>query len=127
MAAAGVRYKKFLRLCEQWPLDKSKSGRDLGEHIREQVAKTFNRGEATIVNPEKCDRIYASLEKINSNYYQNTYSRVKDNNCSGLTLEQCTIIISNDTRDYLQSENASWLRRVRTSLSIMAKRMAGSK
>ena len=46
---AASRYRKFLRLIEEWPVDPSKRGRDLAAHLRKRVAKDFSKGESTKV------------------------------------------------------------------------------
>lgn len=38
MTNAARRYKKFLRILEEWPLDSLKEDRDLGAVIRAQVS-----------------------------------------------------------------------------------------
>lgn len=46
--AAG-RYRRFLKLCEEWPVDETKRGRDLGAYLRQRVAQAFREGENTQV------------------------------------------------------------------------------
>jgi len=66
---AASRYRKFLKLIQRWPLDAQKGqSRDLGLRIREDVVATFSEGDQTIMsNPERCDKICASLEELVSN------------------------------------------------------------
>lgn len=33
-ALAPKLYKRFLQVCEQWPVDQNRLGRDLGEHLK---------------------------------------------------------------------------------------------
>ncbi|XP_068122243.1 ubiquinol-cytochrome c reductase complex assembly factor 2 [Hyperolius riggenbachi] len=68
---AAARYRRFLKLCEEWPVDESRRGRDLGAYLRQRVAQVFREGENTqIQDPEVCDQMYESLNRINSNYYR---------------------------------------------------------
>ncbi|TRY54970.1 hypothetical protein DNTS_020728 [Danionella cerebrum] len=68
---SATRYRRFLKLCEEWPKDESKKGRDLGTFLRQRVASAFREGENTqITEPEKCDQMYESLARINSNLYK---------------------------------------------------------
>ncbi|KAI0219127.1 Ubiquinol-cytochrome-c reductase complex assembly factor 2, partial [Lamellibrachia satsuma] len=90
------RYRKFLRLCEEWPLDKTKTGRDLGAFIRKQVADAFNKGESSNIDPQQCDRVYESLMKVKTNYYKNMYSRAPEKGCSGLSAEECNVMVSSE-------------------------------
>ena len=43
------RYRRFLKLCEEWPVDETKRGRDLGAYLRQRVAQAFREGENTQV------------------------------------------------------------------------------
>ncbi|XP_056886000.1 ubiquinol-cytochrome-c reductase complex assembly factor 2 isoform X2 [Takifugu flavidus] len=68
---SATRYRRFLKLCEEWPLDDYKKGRDLGTFLRKRVALSFREGENTqISDPEKCDQMYESLARINSSVYR---------------------------------------------------------
>ncbi|XP_066447656.1 ubiquinol-cytochrome c reductase complex assembly factor 2 isoform X2 [Eleutherodactylus coqui] len=44
---AALRYRRFLKLCEEWPIDESRRGRDLGAMLRQRVAQAFKEGENT--------------------------------------------------------------------------------
>lgn len=46
---AASRYRRFLKLCEEWPVDETKRGRDLGSYLRQRVAQAFREGENTQV------------------------------------------------------------------------------
>jgi hypothetical protein len=46
---AALRYRRFLKLCEEWPVDETKRGRDLGAYLRQRVAQAFREGENTQV------------------------------------------------------------------------------
>ena len=101
---AGVsRYQKFLRLCEGWPIDKTKTGRDLGSLIRKKVAEAFRQGDSSNVDPQQCDKVLESLVKIKTNYYKNMYPRAQEEKgCSGLTAEECNVMVSSEARKYLE-------------------------
>lgn len=51
---AATRYRRFLKLCEEWPKDESKRGRDLGTFLRQKVASAFREGENTQVGIIHC-------------------------------------------------------------------------
>ncbi|XP_059415363.1 ubiquinol-cytochrome-c reductase complex assembly factor 2-like [Carassius carassius] len=92
---AATRYRRFLKLCEEWPKDESKKGRDLGTFLRQRVASAFREGENTqISDPEKCDQMYESLARINSNVYKEKFPRAKDTSFTGVTLEECRILLA---------------------------------
>lgn len=46
---AATRYRRFLKLCEEWPVEETKRQRDLGVFIRQRVAQAFREGENTQV------------------------------------------------------------------------------
>lgn len=47
---SATRYRRFLKLCEEWPRDETKKGRDLGTFLRQRVASAFREGENTQVD-----------------------------------------------------------------------------
>ena len=92
---SAARYRQFLKLCESWPLDVNKKGRDIGERIRTQVAHFFRQGESTTLpNEEECDQKLESLQKIQSDYYRNAY-RTRLTGSLKLSLENLREINSN--------------------------------
>lgn len=46
---AAARYRRFLKLCEEWPVDETRKGRDLGAFLRQRVAQVFREGDNTQV------------------------------------------------------------------------------
>ncbi|XP_035726172.1 ubiquinol-cytochrome-c reductase complex assembly factor 2-like [Vespa mandarinia] len=106
-------YKNFMKLLESWPLDKSKPGRDLSQHIRDQVKLIFSKGDITTpIDKEQCNRYYASLKRISSNHYGQMYKRSLKSTASGLTVEQCNIALSPEMKKYLEEENKFFLKRL---------------
>ncbi|NXQ64389.1 UQCC2 factor, partial [Anthoscopus minutus] len=94
---AASRYRRFLRLCEEWPVEDSKQQRDLGSFLRQRVAQAFREGENTpISDPEACDQMYESLVRIHTNFYKNKYPRLKDTTFTGVTVEDCRSILATD-------------------------------
>uniref|UniRef100_A0A8C6BIR9 Mitochondrial nucleoid factor 1 n=1 Tax=Monodon monoceros TaxID=40151 RepID=A0A8C6BIR9_MONMO len=78
---AASRYRRFLRLCEEWPVDETKKGRDLGAYLRQRVAQAFREGENT------------------------QYPRPRDTSFSGLSLEEYKLILSTDTLEEFKEMN----------------------
>ncbi|KAB0383422.1 hypothetical protein FD755_005339, partial [Muntiacus reevesi] len=79
---AASRYRRFLKLCEEWPVDETKRGRDLGAYLRQR-----------------------SLARLHSNYYKHKYPRPRDTSFSGLCLEEYKLILSTDTLDEFKEMN----------------------
>ncbi|TVK90569.1 Rho guanine nucleotide exchange factor 19 [Bagarius yarrelli] len=102
---AATRYRRFLKLCEVWPKDESKKGRDLGMFLRQKVASAFREGENTqISDPEKCDKMYESLVRINSNVYKEKFPRVKDTSFTGVTVEECRMLLETENLQQMDEE-----------------------
>uniref|UniRef100_G1SPP4 Mitochondrial nucleoid factor 1 n=1 Tax=Oryctolagus cuniculus TaxID=9986 RepID=G1SPP4_RABIT len=78
---AASRYRRFLKLCEEWPVDETKRGRDLGAYLRQRVAQAFREGENT------------------------QYPRPRDTSFSGLSLEEYKLILSTDTLEEFKDMN----------------------
>nr|XP_060151420.1 ubiquinol-cytochrome-c reductase complex assembly factor 2-like [Globicephala melas] len=99
-------YQNFLKLCEEWPVDKTKRGRDLGAYQWERVAHAFREGENTqIAEPEACDQLYESLVLLHSSYYKHKYPRPRDTSFSGLSLEEYKLVLSTDTLEEFKEMN----------------------
>ncbi|KAM9292307.1 ubiquinol-cytochrome c reductase complex assembly factor 2 [Gastrophryne carolinensis] len=95
---ASIRYRRFLKLCEEWPVDETRRGRDLGAFLRQRVAQAFREGENTqIQDPEVCDQMYESLNRINSNYYREKYPRLQDTSFTEITAEEYRMVLATDT------------------------------
>eukprot|EP00073_Rattus_norvegicus_P055858 XP_341497.4 PREDICTED: ubiquinol-cytochrome-c reductase complex assembly factor 2-like isoform X2 [Rattus norvegicus] len=116
---AALRYRRFLKLCEEWPVDETKRGRDLGAYLRQWVAQAFWEGENTqIAEPEACDQMYESLARLHSNYYKYKYPRPRDTSFSGLSVEEyklilsASLILSTDTLEEFQEMNKSVWRKL---------------
>ncbi|KAF1471064.1 Ubiquinol-cytochrome-c reductase complex assembly factor 2, partial [Pygoscelis antarcticus] len=82
---AATRYRRFLKLCEEWPVEETKRQRDMGVFLRQRIA-----------DPETCDQMYESLVRIHTNYYKNKYPRLKDTSFTGVTVEDCKMILATD-------------------------------
>uniref|UniRef100_H2N055 Mitochondrial nucleoid factor 1 n=2 Tax=Oryzias latipes TaxID=8090 RepID=H2N055_ORYLA len=67
---SATRYRRFLKLCEEWPRDETKKGRDLGTFLRQRVASAFREGENT------------------------QFPRVRDTSFTGVTVEECRVLLS---------------------------------
>nr|XP_020651536.1 ubiquinol-cytochrome-c reductase complex assembly factor 2 [Pogona vitticeps] len=97
---AVTRYRRFLKLCEEWPIEETKRGRDLGAFLRQRVVLAFREGENTqISDPATCDEMFESLTRIHTNYYKNKYPRLKDTNFTGVTVEECKMAIATENID----------------------------
>lgn len=112
-------YKRFMALCQRWPKDESKVGRDYGEYFRFQIMAHFPHGELSHVDDtRKIDRDLSALERIANNIYYNE-NQLKRSSASGLESWACTEAISNEGIKMLQDQDeASIINRLKTSLSL---------
>ncbi|GBN22985.1 Ubiquinol-cytochrome-c reductase complex assembly factor 2 [Araneus ventricosus] len=111
---AGALYKNYLRVCEKWGVDSTKKGRDLGEFIRQLVAKEFSRGEAsTIQNLKECEKKLESLNRLASNYYGKQFKRSKYVSATGLSLEECKQVLSTEGLEKINRSKLSFLEKVK--------------
>ncbi|XP_062853991.1 ubiquinol-cytochrome-c reductase complex assembly factor 2 [Trichomycterus rosablanca] len=102
---AATRYRRFLKLCEEWPRDESKKGRDLGTFLLQKVASAFREGENTqIADAEKCDQMYESLAHIKDNVYKQKFPRAKDTSFTGVTVEECQMLLATGTMQQMDEE-----------------------
>ncbi|XP_006628541.1 ubiquinol-cytochrome-c reductase complex assembly factor 2 [Lepisosteus oculatus] len=100
---SATRYRRFLRLCEEWPRDETKKGRDLGTFLRQKVALAFREGESTqIADAEKCDQMYESLARINTNFYKQKFPRAQDTSFTGVTVEECRMVLATDSLQQME-------------------------
>ncbi|PSN42690.1 Ubiquinol-cytochrome-c reductase complex assembly factor 2 [Blattella germanica] len=107
----GRSYRQFLKLLEHWPADSTKVGRDLGQHIREQVKISFKSGEINIGNEAECNRIYSSLKRIADDHYAQLYLRKSRVSASGLSADECQGILSTEFLEELQKSDKGFFSR----------------
>ena len=90
-----TRYKKFLQICQMWPLDPSKQGRDIGVQLRQQVGEAFRLGEASqIADSAKCDAYYEALRRIVTNHHGNKFHRARVTGAMGFPADKISQIMS---------------------------------
>lgn len=107
-----TQYKKFTRLIAKWPVDPSKGERDLGKFIRDKVKAAFESSERQNLDSELCTRQYNALNKIAENHYRNKYKRTHNSTATGLSTEECNVILSNEVLEYLKEENKGFFSKI---------------
>lgn len=114
LMASSRLYKRYLQLVNQWPLDPSKGAtRDLGQHLRNRIAETFSKGEATeISDAAKCEAVLASLERIANDTYFLPGDR-KIATSTGLSTAQCSMLTSEEGLEALKQGNREYLSAVK--------------
>ncbi|CAF0742602.1 unnamed protein product [Adineta steineri] len=92
---ASQLYFDLIRLFKQWPIDKSKTGRDLGENLRQQFSQAFVLGENSQVDCNKWNHFHDNMKLLISNDIKNRYQRDRNWTASGLSREQLRFLLSN--------------------------------
>ncbi|XP_042318302.1 ubiquinol-cytochrome-c reductase complex assembly factor 2 [Sceloporus undulatus] len=115
---AVTRYRRFLKLCEEWPVEETKRGRDLGTFLRQRVAQAFREGENTqIPDPVTCDEMFESLVRIHTNYYKTKYPRLKDSSFTGVTVEECKMVLATDSLKQMEEAKKGKWTKIREKFS----------
>jgi len=125
-------YKNYLNLLKQWPQDPNKLGRynnnrnectprarsfdrlfpsyrDLGQHIRKEVAAAFTTGDSYRGDVTECLRKYESLKRLADNYYGNKYRRSINKSASGLSLNHCTVVLANESLQIINKQDVGFV------------------
>ncbi|XP_067387944.1 ubiquinol-cytochrome c reductase complex assembly factor 2 isoform X2 [Emydura macquarii macquarii] len=90
---AATRYRRFLKLCEEWPVEETKRGRDLGAFLRQRVAQAFREGEST------------------------QYPRLKDTSFTGVTVEECKMVLATDSVKQMEEMKKGKWKKLREKFS----------
>ncbi|XP_055712429.1 ubiquinol-cytochrome-c reductase complex assembly factor 2 [Phlebotomus papatasi] len=99
-----ANYRRFLKILEKWPVDKSKAGRDLGEDLREQLKNLLQREQQSGFNPEDFAKQLDALSRISNNIHGKSYSRNSRTTATGLTGEQCNQVLSSEFLEYMNTK-----------------------
>lgn len=113
-----ARYKNFMKIIERWPLDKTKINRDLGELIRKRVSDGFTTtGELKHANDSSyCDSQLDALQRLVKDVHLKSYPRTKNACATGLTLEECSILVSNEAAEALRENDLTVADKIKESL-----------
>ncbi|XP_010211736.1 PREDICTED: ubiquinol-cytochrome-c reductase complex assembly factor 2 [Tinamus guttatus] len=66
-----------------------------------------------IADPAACDQMYESLVRIHTNYYKNKYPRLKDTTFTGVTVEDCKMILATDILEQMKGMKKGTWRKLR--------------
>lgn len=100
-----------------WPVDATKSGRDLGSHLRIKVGDFFRMGEASPV-PDKalCDAYYESIRRLATNYHKKKFDRVRATGAMGIPAEKCSFAVSSQVLTEVNKQAPSSIARLRDKI-----------
>lgn len=73
--------------------------------MRDRIKIAFSKGET---NPEfdqdQCNKFYMSLHRLASNYHGNKYPRTLNSTSTGLTKEQCNLVLTPEALKILEED-----------------------
>ena len=121
VSMSAARYRNFFKLCEAWPVDPTKTGRDLSTVIRQRVADAFKMGEnSQIANAAKCDKDYESLHRLTTNFYKMKYedrTAKRTVGATGLSYEECRAVMATESLDELKHDQTSLFERLKQTFT----------
>jgi len=92
-------------LVQRWPIDKSRTGKDLGERLRQLVAEEFPQGPISKANEGKLTKDFESFNRIANNEYRDRFPRkFPGSTVLGLELDQYEFATSNEGIDFINGE-----------------------
>jgi hypothetical protein len=98
-------YNKFIDLVQRWPIDKSRTGKDLGERLRQFVAAEFPHGPISNANEGKLSKDFDSFNRIANNEYRDRFPRkYPGTTVLGLELEEYKFATSNEGLAFINGE-----------------------
>jgi nucleoid factor 1 len=111
-------FRRFVNLCQRWPKDDTKVGRDYGEFFRERINSYFPHGEQSqIKNIKELEDALTALERLANNQYYNE-NPLKRSSASGLEAWACRQAISNEGIKLLDNDERSVIRNLLKNLNL---------
>lgn len=111
-------FKRFVNLCQKWPKDDTKVGRDYGEYFRSQLVRYFPHGEQSeLKNTKEVEKAISSLERLANNQYYNE-NPLKRSSASGLEAWACKRAISNEGIKLMEEDEKSVVQRLLNTLNV---------
>lgn len=86
--------------------------RDLGRFIREKVKAVFESGDLTQFDSKECAQQFAALTRLADNKHRNKYKRLYQSTSTGLSTEECKVILSSEMLEYLKEEDKGFFRKI---------------
>lgn len=114
-------YRGFVRVLESWPVDKTRTGRDIGEKLRKQLAGWFPHGENSSVDLRHFQQQLDSLKRISSNHHLTKNVRNGNRTASGFTLNECRHMMTNETLQMLEEMNKTTWGRLKLTFKSLRK------
>ena len=120
---SSARYRSYMRLLEKWPLNPSRSDRDLGQLLRRRIGETFSKGPVSAVaNEAECDKHLDSLQKLSNDSHRSKWERQRITSATGHKLEDLIETLSDEGLTALAKEGGldGFKKRVKENISSLA-------
>ena len=105
MSSVSSLYRRYLLVCSKWSIDTTKSGRDFGTHLRQQIPKLFPNSDLSSIDSNELKRLekqIESLERLNKNvYFRPIFLEVS---ATGLTADECKGVLSTKSLEELEQK-----------------------
>lgn len=99
-------FREYIALFKDWPIDATKTGRCLGEHLRGKFNQDFSRGELSEnVDEARWNKMLKDLRPIANNEYATKYARMRSTAALNLSKEQCKLTMSNQAIKFMNDNN----------------------
>lgn len=95
------QYRKFIKVLENWPLDKSKHGRDIAKHLRTLLPSLQADNSE---NNEHFSKQNDALDRLSKNIYFSNYKRSHYSTATGLSANECNQVLSSEFLQYLKDQ-----------------------
>ncbi|KAM5182541.1 ubiquinol-cytochrome c reductase complex assembly factor 2 isoform 2-T2 [Mantella aurantiaca] len=94
-------------------LSKAAGGSGVPRRREYSITIDCNYCSLQIQDPEACDQMYESLNRINSNYYKEKYPRLQDTSFTEITAEEYRLVLATDSLKQLdEMKRGMWKRLV---------------
>ncbi|EDV23589.1 Ubiquinol-cytochrome-c reductase complex assembly factor 2 [Trichoplax sp. H2] len=98
--------RKFNQIMQQWPIDKTKPGRDLAVVLRDRIGQDLQNDK--LKNPLQ---VINNLTRLNSNYYYQKYRRKKNTSFTGNLTKEYSYLLSTENQEKIAKKKKGFLGR----------------
>lgn len=96
-----------MSVFKEWPVDATKRGRCLGEHLRKNFNQTFSKGELTDgIDEAQWQKILDHIKPIAANSYASKYARRRGTAALNLSRDQCKLVNSDEAKKILNEDTS---------------------
>lgn len=83
----------------------------MGKVIREKIKIAFDSKEPVKFDSEVCNQQYKALSRLADNTHRNKYKRTRNSSATGLSTDECNIVLSTEALKLLEEENKGFFQK----------------